>query len=161
MYGDPVLIKTDSLANLHIADSTKSWAESRGIALSNVLTDIDGDLRNALLPDAGADEFGGYAYPNYDMEALTIDNPRSNGTKLQNVPFQPIAVFHNTGSKSLTNVAFRFKYLEPGGSEFINPFQGDTIIPIVGVNDFVTMAFRNVTLTTPGDYQALAETDLH
>ena len=29
VYGDPVLIKTDSLANLHVADSTKSWAESR------------------------------------------------------------------------------------------------------------------------------------
>jgi hypothetical protein len=160
VYGDPVLIKTDSLANLHVADSTKSWAESRGIAMSNVLTDIDGDLRNPGTPDAGADEFSGHTYPNYDMEVLSIDNPRSNGTKLQNVPFQPIATFHNTGSKSLTNVAFRFKYLEPGGSEFINPFQGDTIIPIVGVNDYITIAFRNVTLSVPGNYQALAETDL-
>ena len=46
--------------------------------MSNVLTDIDGDLRNPGTPDAGADEFSGHTYPNYDMEVLSIDNPRSN-----------------------------------------------------------------------------------
>jgi len=160
VVGDPRFVKEDSLENLHIIDTVKSWAESRGRVGLGVATDIDGDSRSTIRPDAGADEFNGIPYPNKDMESLSMEDPRNNGTKLVGTPFRPIVVFHNNGSKSLTNVPVRFLYKKFDVPDYINDFQGDTIISSVGVNEYKTVVFRNVTLGEAYLYNGKAEVDL-
>jgi len=160
VVGNPRFIKEDSLENLHIIDTVKSWAESRGRTGLGVAADIDGDPRSTIRPDAGADEFNGISYPNKDMESLSMEDPRNNGTKLTGIPFRPIVVFHNNGSKSLTNVPVRFLYKKFDFPDYINEFQGDTVISSVGVNEYKTVVFRNVTLNEAYLYNGKAEVDL-
>ena len=48
-----------SSTDLHIDETIATYLESRGTPLAEVLTDFDGDTRNATTPDIGADEFDG------------------------------------------------------------------------------------------------------
>jgi len=158
--GDPNFIHKTSPENFHIIDTVKSWAEGRGKPISSVVDDIDGNLRDFVSPDAGADEFNGIGYPHFDMEASGIDNPHSGGTKLVNSPFRPVVTFHNTGAKSLKNVPVRFLYRAPGSPDFLNLYQGDTVLSTFGVNEYKTIVFNNILLPDTGDYTAKAEVDL-
>jgi len=49
--------------------------DGMGQALSNVLVDFEGDVRDTLTPDMGADEFDP---PAQDITLLTIENPRND-----------------------------------------------------------------------------------
>ncbi len=156
VYGNPVFVKLDSLENLHIPDDTLSWAESRGTP-TVVPFDKDGNMRDVISPDAGAYEFSGIRYPNYDMTTASMESPRPYGTKLQGVPFKPIVVFYNAGAKTMVNSPMNFKYRLPGEPDFINQFQGDTIISIIGPNEYKIVEFRPITLDVSGEFQARAE----
>lgn len=45
--------------DLHIPDGTTTYLEAGGTPITGITTDIDGQIRNALTPDIGADEFNG------------------------------------------------------------------------------------------------------
>jgi hypothetical protein len=45
--------------DLHIDENIATYLESRGTPIAGMVTDIDGDTRNATTPDIGADEFDG------------------------------------------------------------------------------------------------------
>ena len=44
---------------LHINDTIATYIESRGIPITGINTDFDGDPRNLTTPDIGADELDG------------------------------------------------------------------------------------------------------
>jgi len=53
LFHDPVFV---SGTDLHTFDP---WLNDRGVSVSGIITDIDGDARDASTPDIGADEFTG------------------------------------------------------------------------------------------------------
>jgi hypothetical protein len=66
--GNPQFI-SPSTGNLHIDPTRPTLVESRGVAISGVTTDFDGDVRSATLPDIGADE------GNFNGAGLTVITP--------------------------------------------------------------------------------------
>ncbi|MCX6136653.1 MAG: T9SS type A sorting domain-containing protein [Ignavibacteriales bacterium] len=48
-----------SMTDLHIPNGTTTQIEGRGTPIPGITTDIDGNTRNPLKPDMGADEFNG------------------------------------------------------------------------------------------------------
>ncbi len=60
-----------SWTNLHIANNK---VNGKGVALASVTTDIDGEARNATIPDPGADEF---TPSPYDITTLNVVTPNS------------------------------------------------------------------------------------
>jgi hypothetical protein len=64
--------------DLHLNTGTPSQAESGGVSIGGITTDIDGDVRNASTPDIGADEFAGTAAdltgPSISYTALPVES---------------------------------------------------------------------------------------
>jgi hypothetical protein len=68
---DPQFI--DAVANLHINTAQATPVESRGVAITGIPIDIDGETRHAITPDIGADE-GVFIPHTLAMVAATFDS---------------------------------------------------------------------------------------
>ena len=76
---------------LHIDDTIATYIESRGTPIPGIDMDFDGDTRNAITPDIGADEFDGIvvgieeetALPNEFALEQNYPNPFNPSTKIK------------------------------------------------------------------------------
>ena len=102
---------------LHISPGIGTQAESGGTHISGVITDIDGDTRDASTPDIGADEF---SLPAVDIKPMALVTPttsqscygpaetitvsvKNQGTNTLNFAMNPATVTMNvTGATTAT-----------------------------------------------------------
>lgn len=87
-----ISVKPDfvSMTDLHIPNGTVTQIEGHGTPIPGITTDIDGNLRNALRPDIGADEFDGVtavaqvtAIPSSFMLEQNYPNPFNPATTIR------------------------------------------------------------------------------
>jgi parallel beta-helix repeat protein len=125
---DPAFVSDN---NLHV---TEPALKNSGFPLAYITTDIDGDARNPITPDIGADEFiisTQYNAGIYTVEGLT--QPLPTGT--HNVK----AVIKNYGSTTLTNIAINWSInnvAQPNYNWTGSLSTGDTITAIIGTYNF-------------------------
>ena len=100
VVGDPVFI---SPTNLH---ATSSTIDAKGIPIPGYTTDIDGDIRNAITPDIGADEFN--ALP-YDVSLVAFIQPTVLATSVGNSISVTVQV-RNFGSATISSCPITYRY---------------------------------------------------
>jgi hypothetical protein len=79
---DPPFLSTNGSTSdyLHMNSTAATFTEGRGIPITGITDDFDGDVRNASTPDIGADEFNGnfQSLPvrilNFSGERMAVDN---------------------------------------------------------------------------------------
>ena len=116
-----MLPKFVSANNLHLVpDSNNSAIDNKGVALSDVPTDFDGEARSASTPDIGADEFtvitmavGDVAnkakvqvYPNPVNDVLTVSSDKKvNHVSVYNVAGQLLQEISNSNIINLNKLS--------------------------------------------------------
>ena len=158
----------DAFDDLH---TSAPWLDGRGTALSRVTTDFDGDLRDALAPDIGADEFtpdqatttplsgtytigSGGDYPDF---AAAIDDARLKGVSgplifdiLSGTYNERIDMHSFPGTSTQNTVTFQSQSGDTNDVEFSLTASGrddNYIVRLYGA-DFVT--FQNLTFRAQG-----------
>lgn len=136
---DPLFLSAD---NLHILTGPINGA---GTPLPYVLTDIDGEVRDTLNPDMGADEFSPAAQ---DISIYSIETPNSFcAASMEDV----IAKFVNSGLDTITG-NLNFKYSLDSGLTWITESYNSIIVP----NDTIEFTF-----STQVDLSSTQDTVFH
>jgi hypothetical protein len=81
-----------SSTDLHINETIPTYLESRGIPITGIGIDIDGDQRNADSTDIGADEFNGIYIPTGVEDGIGIPTEYALEQNYPN-PFNPSTTF--------------------------------------------------------------------
>jgi hypothetical protein len=105
---------------LHINPATPSQLESSGVTVSGIIDDFDGEVRNVLTPDIGADEFAGVFL---DLVPPTIVYATLANTSLLANRTIPVTVSDASGVASGTN-APRVYFRKAAGSYVSAPCTG-------------------------------------
>jgi hypothetical protein len=105
--------------NLHMVTSP---LDGKGTPVTEVLYDIDGDLRDNLTPDIGADEF---LPPAFDITLIDVIAP-TDGCGMTNVDVT--ARVRNTGSDTIVNTLI-LKYTLDSGATYVSENVTATILP--------------------------------
>jgi hypothetical protein len=158
----------DAFDDLH---TSAPWLDGRGTALPRLTTDFDGDLRDALAPDIGADEFtpdqatttplsgtytigSGGDYPDF---AAAIDDARLKGVSgplifdiLSGTYNERIDMHSFPGTSTQNTVTFQSQSGDTNDVEFSLTTSGmddNYIVRLYGA-DFIT--FQNLTFRAQG-----------
>jgi hypothetical protein len=129
---DPVFI---SDINLHTFSTT---VNDKGTPLADVTDDIDGDARDPLTPDIGADEFSPLSW---DLQVLSIETPASICGLTNSEPV--VATVKNNGANTITS--FDATYILNSGTPVTQTFN---------VN-IATDSVSTITFTQTADLSAL------
>lgn len=114
----PFLSTTGVNSNfLHISTVTPTQLESNGIPITGITDDFDGDTRNPLLPDIGADEFNGIAI---DLNPPVITYTPLNNTGLTTNRTLSVTIADATGVDTGAN-APRIYFNKNAGTYFSTP----------------------------------------
>lgn len=122
--------------NLHINPSVPPSLDSAGTPVAGITTDIDGDVRNSVTPDIGADEFA-YAPPANDLRIQTVLLPPSQVRTGDAVQFR--ALVENL-SVTATEPSYTVNWLVDTTPQ--TPVVGGPIAP--GVTDTVVLPWTAV-----------------
>lgn len=145
-FGADVLFVSD--ADLHINPITPSLVESGGAPIAGITDDVDGDTRNAIKPDVGADE-GAFANA-VDIVAVSIDNPIANSVYR---PFArttaPVVTFRNAATGTGTNIPVSFVTID---SLVMTTTVSNRTIPTLGPNASTQVTFDSLVLPDIGSY---------
>ena len=149
-----------SATDLHLQTSFPTALESGGAPIAGVADDFDGQARNALTPDIGADEGTFTALFQDDIRAAAFIEPADGGSAIQGAAFAPQATFENVGILDETNVKVRFRIVGPSPAT-TEVYNDSTTVDTLAVGAGVTaVSFSNVTLSTTGTYTMYASSEL-
>lgn len=139
--------KFSALLDLHLAiDNINRMLDGGGTPLAAVKTDFDGQPRDTVAPDIGADEIV-LTYPDYEI-ALTDIQPGV----LTKEPVNFTVRLVNLGSKSLKDSVISLAFSTDGGITWSAPEQVQ-IKGLSAVNHFEHYTFQNSAMfSTPGNY---------
>ena len=135
-----------SNTNLHIISNA---INGLGMPLSILTTDIDGDIRDSLNPDIGADEFDAY---NLDAGMISYVKPEVGFDTIGSLKSVEVVV-KNFGIDTISG--FDLGYLIPGSPIIIEQFT-DTLFPL----DIDTFLFSVQFITPVGQFNLKAFTNL-
>lgn len=133
-------------------EATASWFDG---AISWAPEDQDGDLRDLLAPDIGADEGAHVPLPNPNLRAESIVVPAAGTDYSTSETIQPLAAFGNQGTAPLDSATVRFEIRGPTPLQGL-VYDGVQILPPLKIQESVAVAFPEVILTSPGSYVARA-----
>jgi hypothetical protein len=149
--GDPLFV--GALDNhINVAVGSVSPADSMGTPVALVPTDYDGDVRNAVKPDAGADEFTVTRYTN-DIAAQSVDYPTPTLIMAAGNPFSPKATFKNPGSVSQASVPVK---VEIFNSVPALVYTGTATIAVGGYDNTAQATFTPTASLAAGSYTITA-----
>jgi hypothetical protein len=146
VQGNPQFL---SLTDFHINTAVASVVESAGTPVAGITDDLDGDPRNAVTPDIGADEFAGIPLPANDIAATAFVVPANGGGLFTGTSISPQASFANVGTATQTNIGVQFTISGPGGYAYAD----NQLIATLASSASTTVTFAAApTFTTPGAY---------
>jgi len=151
-------------ADFHIDPSLPSPVSGNGSffggAITGVTTDLDGDLRDTLAPDIGADEGAFTSLFADDVQPLAILVPTDGTVKPIGDPFTPSATFYNAGLNDQADVAVRARITGPAPSS-AEVYNETTTVAQLGAGAFPdTASFPGTSLAEPGFYTVTVSTEL-
>ncbi|MGA9116134.1 MAG: T9SS type A sorting domain-containing protein [Bacteroidota bacterium] len=167
VQGNAMLLSHMTDPHVSTAIGDVSLADSVGIPWPaagpwpGVTADIDGQPRNPVRPDAGADEFAVTRYAN-DLAAYSLDTPPASGGVFKTGDvFTPVATFKNWGTTSYGAAQVRYQILDPSYAVVYNQTMPGGLA-IGGYSNTAVATFPAIlpsTLTVPGTHtiRAIAE----
>ena len=127
--------------NLHLITSP---LDGKATPITAVTTDIDGDMRDTLNPDMGADEF---TPPAQDITVMSVDAPTNGcGLTLVNI----VAKVKNSGSDTIVNNLV-LRYTIDSGATYVS----DTVTASINPQDTLIYTFTtqaNLTATVDKNF---------
>ena len=149
-----------SATDLHLDTTAPTPLESDGAPIAGVSTDYDGDLRDTVTPDIGADEGSFIPLFANDVAAVAFVDPTDPGLKAPGVPFSPQASFQNVASVVQVTVPVRFRIIGPVPATTV-VYADSTVIASMPVNEPPqTVVFASVAVAAIGTYTMEADARL-
>ncbi len=124
--------------DLHILTTTGTLCESAGTPVAAVVDDIDGNLRNAVTPDVGADEFAGTQFMTLNLTAYIQGFYDGNGTMVSDT----VDVSIRNTTSPYTAIETLRPVLNASGQATLN-FRD----PVIGTNYYIAINHRNSIFT--------------
>lgn len=120
--GNPRFINP-AVGDLHISTLVRTPVEGAGTPIVGITTDIDGNGRNGVTPDVGADEGAFQALLSNDMAADKFLSPAPVSVRPSNTVFSPTAQVVNAGALTQTNVNVRYRILNASNTAVYSDVQ--------------------------------------
>ncbi len=153
-YGNPRFV-SPTTGDLHISTTRRTPVESRGTPIAGITTDIDGNTRSTVAPDAGADEGNFLGLLSDDVEALALIAPVNGALVRNGTSYSPTGSVINSGTTAETNVAVRLRIVDQSTGTVV--YEDVATLPTLAVSGGPQTVTFNASGSVTGTIGSLAD----